>query len=119
MGFEGGPHVAFCHFLDQRELIDASSYCIREPRVMSVSSAQCSGMMSTRRILTRAAKLLNRSYGLCAPTVSCGNVCRSQLPRTQALPMTQSRSKAPLSLTRTWASAADSVALDEQTGVSE
>ncbi|CAL5219459.1 g1294 [Coccomyxa viridis] len=33
--------------------------------------------------------------------------------------MTQSRNKAPLSLTRTWASAADSVAVDEQTETSQ
>ena len=85
---------------------------------MNVTSAQCSGMMSTRRIVTRAAKLLSRSYGQNGVKVSFGNTCTSQMPRNQVLPVTQSRGKAPLSLTRTWASAAESVALDEQTGVS-
>ena len=90
---------------------------IRPHWVMNVTNAQCSGMMSTRRIFTRAANLLSRSYGQAGLKVSCGNGCVSQMPRSQALPMTQSRGKAPLSLTRTWASAADSVAIDEQTGV--
>ncbi len=84
--------------------------------VMNVTSAQCSGMMSTRRIVTRAAKLLSRSYGQTAVTVSCGSACVSQIPRSQVLPLTQCRSKTPLSLTRTWASLADTAAVDEQTG---
>ena len=84
--------------------------------VMNVTSAQCSGMMSTRRIVTRAAKLLSRSYGQPAVTVSCGSACVSQIPRSQVLPLTQSRSKTPLSLTRTWASLADTMAVDDQTG---
>ncbi|CAK0741840.1 hypothetical protein CVIRNUC_001354 [Coccomyxa viridis] len=70
--------------------------------------------MGTRRILTRAVKLLNRSFGQHAASTSCGSVCRSQIHRFQALPTSQSRCRNPLSLTRTWASAADSVVVDEQ-----